>query len=312
MIELLELIKDYVKNYKIDISKINFDVLLSNKETILNDIIEESDINRRIALIYLYSNATFLSEENKYKESLVEYFKTLELKDFQLKNGIKVATNEDVLKRADAKEILDLIVSAKEDYQAQNGTDVATDKGVLARKDTKEIIRLIVNAKGIDQAQYGSIVARSKAVLVRDNYREILDLIVTAKEEYQAKYGSYVAQDKGILSRDDYREILDLIVTAKEEYQAKNGSYVAQDKGILSRDDYREILDLIVTDNERYDKYRTIIKIIDEETKEETKSLAITDLFKAQFKVDEYISFMDTLENSSKQQINQFVKRFNN
>ena len=97
VLELLRIIKKYVEKKIIDVEKVNFDLLLNNEEKVFNDIIEVRDTNRRIALIYLYSNETFMSAENKHKEGLIEYFKSSELKDIRIKDANKVTTNEDVL-----------------------------------------------------------------------------------------------------------------------------------------------------------------------------------------------------------------------
>ena len=222
MLEVLRIIRRYVEKTTIDVEKVNFDVLLRNEEKVFNDIIEESDTNRRIALIYLYSNKTFMSDENRYKETLIEYFKTLELEDFQLKNGIEVATDAIILEREDAKEIISLIVNAKEYYQAEYGSIVATDARVLAREDAKEIISLIVTAKEDYQAEYGSIVARNADVLARKDYREILYLIVNTEGKKQIRHGAFLATDKKHLASDDYKEQLYLAIASLTNlYQSK-------------------------------------------------------------------------------------------
>ena len=73
--------------------------------------------------------------------------------------GSYVAVNENVLKREDAKDIISLIVNAKEEYQAQYGSDVAVNKKVLEREDAKDIVNLIVNTRCIEYAKYISNVA---------------------------------------------------------------------------------------------------------------------------------------------------------
>ena len=284
MLEVLRIIRRYVEKKTINIEKVNFDILLSNDEKVLNDIIEESDTKKRVTLIYLYSNEAFMSDKNKHKESLIEYFKTLELKDFQLKKGIEVATNADVLAREDSKEIISLIVNAKEDYQAYRGSYVAENARVLAREDAKEIISLIVNAKGACQAYCGSDVARNADVLAREDYREILDLIVNAKENYQAEYGSKVAINADVLAREDYREILYLIVNTEGIKQIQHGTFLATDKKLLASDDYREQLYLALA--------------------------SLTNLYQSKFCSNAYLKFMDELEKSSDEKINQFIKKF--
>ena len=284
MLEVLRIIRRYVEKTTIDVEKVNFDVLLRNEEKVFNDIIEESDTNRRIALIYLYSNKTFMSDENRYKETLIEYFKTLELEDFQLKNGIEVATDAIILEREDAKEIISLIVNAKEYYQAEYGSIVARNADVLARKDYREILYLIVTAKEDYQAEYGRDVATDARVLAREDAKEIISLIVTAKEDYQAEYGSIVARNADVLARKDYREILYLIVNTEGKKQIRHGAFLATDKKHLASDDYKEQLYLAIA--------------------------SLTNLYQSKFCPSAYLKFMDELEKSSDEKINHFIKKF--
>ena len=157
MIEVLKIIKNYVENKKIKVHKINFDVLLSSHDSVFKDILEEKDDNKRISLIYLYSNKTFIDDSNKHKDDIIAFFKTAELTDYKAEYGSNVAVNENVLKREDAKEIIKLIVNAKETYQAWHGSYVAINENVLEREDAKEIIKLIVNAKEVYQSLGGQL-----------------------------------------------------------------------------------------------------------------------------------------------------------
>ena len=279
MLELLIIIKKYVEKGIIDIEKVNFDLLLNNEEKVFNDIIKVSDTNKKIALIYLYSNETFMSDENKHKKSLIAYFKTAELECFSVKKGIEVATNKDVLKREDAKEIISLITNAKGDDQAHYGYFTATDEGVLARADAKEVISLITNAKGDDQTFYGCCTATDKGVLAREDAKEIISLIINAKGEDQAHYGSRVARNAKVLTREDAKEIISLITNAKGGSQADYGSTVARNEDVLKREDAKEIISLII--NAKGDNQA------------------------------DYMEFISGLEHNSHETINSFVKKGN-
>ena len=125
MIELLKTIKIYVEKRKIEIEKVNFDILLNQDSTYIDKIIKADDDCNKLALIYLLSNENFNSEINKFKKDIIDYISnlnfTLNLSKYLLKYGIKVMTNKDVLAREDAKEIISLIINAKENYQVHYG-----------------------------------------------------------------------------------------------------------------------------------------------------------------------------------------------
>ena len=95
MLEVLKIIKDYSKENKIDINRINFTVLLNQDSSVYNDIKNAIEDNNRIALIYLYSNEMFNSAENKHRDEILEIFKNNKLKAYQMKYGYDVATNND-------------------------------------------------------------------------------------------------------------------------------------------------------------------------------------------------------------------------
>ena len=67
MLKVLEIIKKYIEKRKIDVKKIDLKVLLKQDEKAFRNILLEEDTNKQISLIYLYSNETFNSKENKHK-----------------------------------------------------------------------------------------------------------------------------------------------------------------------------------------------------------------------------------------------------
>ncbi len=190
MLEVLKIIKDYSKENKIDINRINFTVLLNQDSSVYNDIKNAIEDNNRIALIYLYSNEMFNSAENKHRDEILEIFKNNKLKAYQMKYGYDVATNKDLYTKKDYKDIISLVVNAKGECQAIGGSKVATNKDVLARQDYKKIISLIVNAKGEYQALYGYYIATNKKSLARKNCKEMIRLIVE-EEDVQRSLNIY-------------------------------------------------------------------------------------------------------------------------
>lgn len=133
MLEVLEIIKKYVEENKIDIRKVNLPLLLNQDEKIYEDIVSVDDINNRISLIYLYSNEKFNSNENKNYNEIIEIFKNNKLSTYQATYGCDVATNERVLAKENCKEIISLIITAKEEYQALYGSLASTNKDILAK-----------------------------------------------------------------------------------------------------------------------------------------------------------------------------------
>lgn len=125
----------------------------------------------------------------------------------------------------------------------------------------------------------------------------------------------YLYSNKDFMDDNNkYREKIIKYFKTKEltDYQVRYGSTVATNKTVLEREDALDIISSVVNKSSFNGEKIVDEVLIEKEFLEEEMDYqpTIEELYKVCFDTAKYIEFMDRLEKSSDEEVNQFVKRF--
>lgn len=244
MIELLQFIKDCIKKDILNISDINFDILLSQNEEVLNGIMKTS-ANKRIPLIYLYSSKGFTDEKNEYKNEIISFFSDNDLNDFQTKYGCLVAGNKDALELPLERliELISIVISGEEEYQAKYASILGTIRKVIFSPNSFDIIKSITKSSGEVQAINACEIAIR--VLERPDVKDIINQVAMANYGYQAREACFATICKKVVEMPNLLEIIKSIVKSSGENQANYAALAIMLEKVYIRPDAAKLVDLI-------------------------------------------------------------------